>query len=73
MGAGHGDRNSGLPGGGAGRTDQVGGSGVYPASDLDAAPGGAQVHGEASPWGQGERGAEGYNDSAAELSLWPGR
>ena len=60
MGAGHGDRDSGMPGGGKGRTDQVGGSGVYPASGLESAPGDAQVQGPAS-WGQGERGAAGYD------------
>ncbi len=41
--------------------DEVGHSGVYPASAMEQAPGDAQAQGEAS-WGQGERGAEGYND-----------
>jgi hypothetical protein len=55
-------RNSGLPGGGQGRKDEVGGSGDYPVSEMqDAAPD-ATVHGEGS-FGQGERGAEGYNDA----------
>ena len=53
-------RLSGLPGGGAGRIEKVEGSGVYPASgplpESDA-----EVQGMAS-WGQGERGAEGYED-----------
>ncbi len=71
MGAGQGDRGeSGMPGGGQGRTDQVGGSGIYPASDPNA-PGDAEVHGEAS-WGQGDRGAAGYNDSgSAEIHIEP--
>ncbi len=71
MGAGEGgrDRNDpGVPGGGKGRTDEVGGSGVYPALAEDA-PGDAASHGEAS-WGQGSRGAAGYKDSGgSELSL----
>jgi hypothetical protein len=41
--------------------DQVGGSGVYPASAMHRAPQDSQTQGMAS-WGQGERGAEGYND-----------
>jgi hypothetical protein len=42
--------------------DEVGHSGVYPASSMEQAPDDAQTQGEAS-WGQGERGAKGYNDS----------
>ncbi len=41
--------------------DEVGHSGVYPASAMEQAPDDAKEQGEAS-WGQGERGAEGYND-----------
>ncbi len=41
--------------------DEVGRSGVYPASSMEQAPNDSQTQGEAS-WGQGERGAEGYND-----------
>ncbi len=41
--------------------DEVGKSGVYPASAMEQAPRDAQLQGEAS-WGQGARGAEGYND-----------
>ena len=52
---------TGVPGGGRGRVDQVGRSGVYPASGPHA-PGNAEAQGMAS-WGQGERGAEGYGDS----------
>jgi CBS domain-containing protein len=55
-------RESGVPGGGQGRVDEVGRSGVYPASGpLPPSPD-APVRGQAS-WGQGERGAEGYQDS----------
>lgn len=57
-----GDRDeSGMPGGGAGRRDEVGGSGVYPASAGNA-PADAEVRGQAE-WGQGERGAAGYDDA----------
>lgn len=63
-------RESGMPGGGRGRTDQVGGSGVYPASGP-MPKGNAPVQGEAS-WGQGERGAAGYEDSgSSELHIPP--
>ncbi len=63
-GAGGGGDDSGLPGGGAGRTDRVGDTGVYPASDLEEAPEDAQAQGMAS-WGQGDRGAAGYEDSGS--------
>jgi CBS domain-containing protein len=53
-------RESGLPGGGAGRKDEVGGSGVYPMSGPHPV-GDAPVVGQAG-WGQGERGAAGYED-----------
>jgi hypothetical protein len=55
-------RESGLPGGGQGRKDEVGGSGVYPVSEMEGAAPDATVHGETS-FGQGERGPEGYNDA----------
>ena len=53
-------RDSGLPGGGAGRKDKIGHSGVYPMS-------GPHPKGDApivtpGSWGQGKRGAAGYND-----------
>lgn len=53
-------RLSGVPGGGAGRREDVRGSGVYPASGP-MPEGDAEVHDMAS-WGQGDRGAEGYYD-----------
>ena len=55
-------RETGQPGAGAGRTDEVGKSGVYPVSEMEGASPEAVVHGESS-FGQGERGAEGYKDS----------
>lgn len=54
------DRESGLPGGGAGRRDEVRGSGVYPASAANA-PEGAELRNQAG-WAQGDRGAAGYED-----------
>ncbi len=54
-------RESGLPGGGQGRTDEVGRSGVYPMSGPLPDDPQARTHGMAS-WGQGERGAAGYED-----------
>jgi BON domain len=61
---------SGMPGGGQGRVDRVGGSGVYPASGPYPEAN-APVQGEAS-WGQGERGAAGYEDSGtSELNIHP--
>ncbi len=55
-------RESGHPGGGAGRTDTPGHTGVYPLSASEGASGEALVHSEPA-WGQGERGAVGYEDS----------
>lgn len=58
----------GMPGGGRGRIDRVGGSGVYPASGP-LPPGSAEARPTAS-WGQGERGAAGYEDSGeSELHI----
>ncbi len=54
-------RESGMPGGGAGRREEASGSGVYPASGPPP-PANAPYQGMAS-WGQGERGATGYEDS----------
>ncbi len=54
-------KDIGAPGGGAGRVEEAGGSGVYPASGpwpKENAP----FEGEMS-WGQGKRGQAGYNDS----------
>ena len=64
-------KDSGSPGGGAGRVEEVRGSGVYPASGplpKQDAP----YKGEES-WGQGERGEAGYNDSGdSELTGFGG-
>lgn len=56
------NRESGQPGGGQGRVDEVGKSGVYPVSAMEGASDDAVVRDEKS-FGQGERGAEGYKDS----------
>jgi hypothetical protein len=62
-------RESGMPGGGAGRRDEPGHTGVYPASSAEGAAGDAPLVGE-EEWGQGERGAEGYEDSgSSELNF----
>lgn len=62
-------RESGMPGGGAGRTETPGRSGVYPASGPEWPAGPAEIHDMAS-WGQGERGAAGYEDHGeSELHL----
>jgi hypothetical protein len=55
------DPGSGIPGDGRGRRDLVGGSGVYPASTRQAPPG--AVPRTQAEWGQGDRGAAGYDDS----------
>jgi hypothetical protein len=54
--------DSGLPGGGAGRRDEVGRTGVYPLSDAAGASGDAPLVNEGA-FGQGDRGAAGYDDS----------
>jgi len=54
-------RESGNPGGGAGRIDVPGRTGVYPVSGPEWPSGPAEFRGMAS-WGQGERGAAGYED-----------
>ncbi len=55
-------QGSGMPGDGKGRRDEVGKSGVYPASGPLPDDPNATYQGEAS-WGQGERGSAGYEDS----------
>jgi hypothetical protein len=52
-------------------TDRVGRSGVYPASEAEKAPGDSEAQGMAS-WGQGERGAKGYEDHG-DSEVHPGR
>jgi hypothetical protein len=64
-------RESGNPGGGAGRIDVPGRTGVYPVSGPEWPSGPAEFRGMAS-WGQGERGAAGYEDHGeSELYLTP--
>lgn len=64
------ERESGLPGGGSGRKDEVGRSGVYPMS-------GPHPKGDApivtpGSWGQGKRGAAGYEDHGeSEMNISP--
>jgi putative phosphoribosyl transferase len=61
---------SGLPGGGRGRRDEVGGSGVHPAS-AGPAPPGSVIRTQAA-WGQGDRGAAGAADTGpSELFFYP--
>src|SRR5690606_2053531 len=55
------ERERGRPGGGVGRREKVGGSGVCPASAGHAPPD-AEIR-TPMEWGQGERGAAGYEDS----------
>lgn len=54
-------REAGLPGEGAGRIDVVGRTGVYPVSHMEGASPEAPVRGQME-WGQGERGAAGYEN-----------
>lgn len=54
--------DTGVPGGGRGRRDETGHSGVYPVSSSEGASGDAPIKDEHS-WGQGARGAAGYEDS----------
>jgi hypothetical protein len=57
------ERNErGLPGGGVGRTDTPGRTGIYPISADEGASDDAPVEGEEA-FGQGARGAAGYQDS----------
>ena len=71
-GAGGGQRG-GMPGDGAGRIEETGHSGVYPVSSSGGAGGEAPIRGEAS-WGQGERGAAGYEDhgTSEAMTIPPG-
>lgn len=71
----HGDerRESGEPGGGAGRRDEVGPTGVYPMSGGIPEGKHPEIRTPAA-WGQGDRGAEGYNDSGgSELVMRDGQ
>jgi hypothetical protein len=64
-------RESGHPGGGEGRTDEVDHSGVQPVSIPHTALTDAAVRTMAE-WGQGKRGAAGYDDHGeSELIVMP--
>ena len=63
-------RESGRPGGGQGRKDEVGRSGVYPMSGPHP-PGAAEVR-MAGAWGQGERGVAGYEDHGSSQLTFEG-
>jgi hypothetical protein len=54
--------NRGVPGEGAGRREEVGHTGVYPFSASGGASGDAPLIGQ-QEWGQGDRGAPGYENS----------
>lgn len=62
-------RESGKPGGGQGRRDEVGPTGVYPMS-AGIPPGRHLEIRTMASWGQGERGAEGYNDAGGSELVW---
>jgi hypothetical protein len=62
-------RESGNPGGGQGRRDEVGPTGVYPMSGGIPPGKHLEIRTPAS-WGQGDRGAEGYNDTGGSELVW---
>ena len=62
------NRESGAPGGGAGRRDETGRTPVFPVSASEGAKPEARVQSERA-FGQGERGAAGYQDAgSSEIS-----
>jgi hypothetical protein len=65
-------RDSGQPGGGAGRRDDVGRSGVYPISGDERPQGNAELR-PLGDWAGGDRGIAGYEDSGgSELVMRDG-
>lgn len=64
----HEKRESGQPGGGAGRRDEVGPTGVHPMSAGPTPSGDAEIRTPAA-WGQGSRGAAGYEDAGGSELL----
>ena len=66
-------KRGGMPGDGAGRRDVIGGTtGVHPFSETDSAEAAGMPIRTGAEWGQGERGAAGYDDSGeSELSRPP--
>jgi len=66
-------RESGEPGGGAGRRDEVGPTGVYPMS-AGVPEGKHPELRTPAAWGQGKRGAAGYDDAGgSELVMRDGQ
>lgn len=66
-------RESGEPGGGAGRVDKVEKTGVYPFSGPERPPGGAELR-PLGDWAGGDRGIAGYEDSGgSELTMRDGQ
>ncbi len=66
-------RESGEPGGGAGRIDKVERTGVYPFSGPERPPGGAELR-PLGDWAGGDRGIAGYEDSGgSELTMRDGQ
>lgn len=62
----------GLPGGGKGRKEKPGRSGVYPMSAGVMPPSGDAPVRDMNEFGQGERGAAGYEDhGSSELEYMP--
>ena len=61
-------RESGQPGGGVGRREEVGGSGVYPASAGNA-PADAEIRRQAG-WGREQRGAAGDEGGGGGWTDW---
>ena len=62
-------RESGEPGGGQGRRDEVGPTGVYPMSGGIPEGKHLEIRTPAA-WGQGDRGAAGYEDSGGSELVW---
>jgi hypothetical protein len=62
-------RESGDPGGGQGRRDEVGPTGVYPMSAGIPEGKHLEIRTPAS-WGQGDRGAAGYEDAGGSELTW---
>jgi hypothetical protein len=66
-------RESGEPGGGAGRIDKVERTGVYPFSGPERPPGEAELR-PLGDWAGGDRGIAGYEDSGgSELTMMDGQ
>ncbi len=62
--------HAGMPGDGAGRREDVRGSGVYPMSGPEPSAD-APLQPEGS-WGQGDEGVRGYQDSGTSEVIPPG-